>query len=37
VVVYDPGQPPRQRALIVVDAVTGERIGDPYVEDLPTS
>jgi len=37
VVVYDSGEPPSQRALIVVDAVTGERVGDPYVEDLGTA
>ena len=34
VVVYDSGEPPSQRALLVLDAVTGDRIGDPYVEDL---
>jgi hypothetical protein len=34
VIVYDAGEPPSQRALIVVDAVSGKRIGDPYVEDL---
>ena len=34
VVVYDSGEPPVQRALIVLDAVTGERIGEPYVEDI---
>ena len=37
VVVYDPGQPPAQRALILVDAVSGERVGEPYVETLPTA
>ena len=36
VVVYDPGEPPSQRALIVVDAVTGDRVGQPYVEDIAT-
>ena len=34
VVVYDAGEPPSQRALIVLDAVTGERVGEPYVEDI---
>ena len=34
VVVYDPGEPPSQRALIVIDAVSGERVGEPYVEDI---
>ncbi len=34
VVVYDSGEPPSQRALIVLDAVTGERVGQPYVEDI---
>jgi hypothetical protein len=34
VVVYESGDPPRQRALIVVDAVSGEKVGEPYVEDL---
>ncbi len=34
VVVYDSGEPPSQRALIVLDAVTAERVGEPFVEDL---
>ncbi|MGQ0847754.1 MAG: hypothetical protein ACT4OP_01300 [Actinomycetota bacterium] len=34
VVVYDSSEPPERRALIVVDGVTGERRGVPYVEDL---
>ena len=34
VVVYDSGEPPVSRALIVLDAVTGERVGEPYVEDI---
>jgi hypothetical protein len=34
VVVYDAGEPPAQRALIVLDAVNGERVGEPYVEDI---
>jgi hypothetical protein len=36
VVVYDSGEPPSQRALIVLDAVNGDRVGDPYVEDIGT-
>lgn len=36
VVVYDSGEPPASRALIVVDAVTGERVGEPYVEEIET-
>jgi hypothetical protein len=36
VVVDDSGEPPVERALIVLDAVTGERVGDPYVEDIQT-
>ena len=34
VVVYESSDPPSQRALIVVDAVTGERVGEPYVEEI---
>jgi hypothetical protein len=34
VVVYDSGEPPAKRALIVLDAVTGSRVGEPYVEDI---
>ena len=34
VVVYDSGEPPSRRALIVLDAITGQRIGDPYLEDV---
>jgi hypothetical protein len=34
VVVYDSGEPPTQRALIVLDAVTGQRVGEPYVEEI---
>jgi hypothetical protein len=34
VVVYDASDPPSQRALIVLDAVTGQRVGEPYVEDI---
>ena len=35
VVLYDSAEPPAQRALIVLDGVTGERVGEPYVEDIP--
>ncbi len=35
VVLYDAENPPRQRALIVVDGVTGELVGEPYVEEIP--
>ena len=35
VVVYDAGEPPARRALVVLDAVTGVRVDDPYVEDIP--
>lgn len=34
VVLYDAGEPPAKRALVIVDGVSGERIGDPYVEDI---
>ena len=34
VVVYESSDPPSQRALMVIDAVTGEKLGDPYVEDM---
>ena len=32
VVMYDAKEPPAARALVVVDGVTGEVVGDPYVE-----
>jgi len=35
VVVYSPEDPPRRRALVVLDGMTGERLGDVYVEDVP--
>jgi hypothetical protein len=35
-VVYDAGEPPAQRALIVLDAVTGGRVAEPYVEEIET-
>jgi hypothetical protein len=34
VIVYDPFEPPRQRALVVIDGVTGDLVGETYVEDL---
>jgi hypothetical protein len=35
VVLYSAAEPPDQRALVVVDAVTGELAEEPYVEDVP--
>lgn len=35
VVLYSAVEPPDQRALVVVDAVTGELAEEPYVEDVP--
>jgi hypothetical protein len=34
VILYDAGSPPASRALIVVDAVDGRTVGEPYVEEL---
>jgi hypothetical protein len=34
VVVYDPGEPPSRRALIVLDGVSGEQTDQPFVEEL---
>ncbi len=34
VVLYSAAEPPDKRALVVVDAVTGETVGEPYIEDL---
>jgi hypothetical protein len=34
VVVYDAAEPPSRRALVVIDAVTGEMVGAPYLEPL---
>ncbi len=34
VVLYSAKEPPDQRALVVVDAVSGEVSGEPYVEDV---
>jgi hypothetical protein len=35
VVLYSAEEPPDLRALVVVDAVSGEVVGAPYVEDVP--
>jgi hypothetical protein len=35
VVLYSANEPPDRRALVVVDAVTGEVAEEPYVEDVP--
>lgn len=35
VVLYSADEPPSQRALVQVDAVSGEPAGEPYVEDVP--
>jgi hypothetical protein len=35
VVLYDASEPPKDRALIVLDGVTGERVEETYVEPLP--
>ena len=37
VVLYDSAEPPGQRALSVIDGVTGQRVGEPYVEQIPVS
>jgi hypothetical protein len=34
VILYDAGNPPASRALIVVDAVDGRTVGELYVEEL---
>jgi len=34
VILYDAGNPPAQRALVVIDAVDGRTVGEPYVEEL---
>lgn len=34
VVMYDASEPPAARALVIVDGVTGERIGEPYTESF---
>lgn len=35
VVMYSAAEPPDRRGLVVVDAVTGEILGAPYLEDIP--
>ena len=35
VVLYSAAEPPNRRALVVVDAVTGDVAEEPYVEDVP--
>lgn len=37
VVLYDASDPPGERALIVLDGVTGTRVAEPYVEAVPTA
>lgn len=34
VVLYSAAEPPDQRALVVVNALTGEVVGEPFVEEL---
>jgi hypothetical protein len=34
VILYDAAEPPRQRALVRVDAITGDLLGEPYVEQI---
>ncbi len=34
VILYSAAEPPDQRALVVVDAVSGELVGETYVEDV---
>lgn len=36
VVMYSAAEPPDQRALVVVDAVSGDIVEDAYVEDIAT-
>lgn len=36
VVLYSAAEPPDQRALVVVDAVDGNQVGEVYAEALPT-
>lgn len=35
VVLYSASEPPDRRALVVVDAVSGEIVEEPYIEDVP--
>jgi hypothetical protein len=34
VVLYSASEPPDQRALVVVDAVSGDVVEEPYIEDI---
>lgn len=34
VILYSAAEPPDRRALVTLDGVTGDVLGDPYVEDL---
>jgi hypothetical protein len=34
VILYSAAEPPDQRALVTIDAVTGTLVGDPYTENL---
>lgn len=34
VILYSAAEPPDERALVVVDAVSGELVEDPYVEEI---
>ena len=36
VVMYDSSEPPGARALVVVDGVSGELVGEPYTEMFPS-
>lgn len=35
VVLYSADEPPSQRALVQIDAVSGDPVDEPYVEDVP--
>ncbi len=35
VIVYSAEEPPKRRALVVLDGVTGAQVGDVYAEDVP--
>lgn len=37
VILYSAEEPPDQRALVVVDAVSGQVAAEPYVEQVPSS
>jgi peptidoglycan/LPS O-acetylase OafA/YrhL len=37
VVMYDAKEPPAARALVVIDGVTGDVVGDAYVETFPAA